>query len=283
MISTQKIKISVILLISLTVLFSCKDEPIPETILPEKYLPVYPGSWWIYSNGETKTTGSSYVLNSYQDDIASPYETDKVFVPFWDGHYVYGYSITQNSTEFPLKLLLSEKKNTTWFVGRFEGRDIMRKTISKDISVSIVQYPYNNPVNCDTSFIEKTETIVTDTSWELVPVDECSDADNCDTVFVEDPDNGVIYPLFYEWNTVYDSYDTTFIDTLIVCDSIRMYDSVIVVKEYIEGLDEDTCWISKEYYAKNIGLIKREIGSCADSSASITDFEIVKFFINRPQ
>ena len=55
---------------------------------------------------------------------------------------------------------------------------------------------------------------------------------------------------------------------------------MIVVKEYIDGLDADTCWIAKEYYAKNIGLIKREIGSCGDSAATLTDFELVRYFIN---
>lgn len=275
-----KILIGLFVFAGCAFLFSCKDEPEPETIYPEDYFPVYPGSWWLYSNGEKKTTSSGYVLHAYEDDIASPYETVESFVPYWDGHYVYGYSITQNSTEFPLKTLLKET-GSDWIVGRFEGNNIYRKRILKNVSIDIVQYPYNDPANCDTSEIEVTETIVTDTLWELVQVPECADAENCDTVFIEDPENGIIYPLFFEWQTIYESYDTIYIETIIVCDSIKAYDSVIVVKEYIDGLDADTCWVCKDYFAKNVGLIKRETGSCADSSATLTEFELVKYFINK--
>lgn len=270
-----------ILLFGILFFNSCKEDPIPDTIYPKDYFPVYPGSWWLYSNGELKTTSSGYVLHVYEADIASPYETEETFVPYWDGHFVYGYSITQNSTEFPLKQMLHESKNEVWVVGRFEGVDILRKTTSKDISVDIVQYPYNDPENCDT-LTDLIEVYVSDSTWEMGQVPTCANLENCDTVFIEDPDNGIIYPLFYEWQMLYD-YDTIFDITIINCDSIRTYDSVIVVREYIEDLDFDTCWISKEYYAKNIGLIKREIGSCADGSVSMTDFEIIKYFINKPK
>lgn len=276
-----KFMFGLILLFGIVFFNSCKEDPEPETIYPEDYFPVYPGSWWLYSNGELKTTSSGYVLHAYEADIASPYETEEAFVPYWDGHYVYAYSITQNSIEFPLKQILHETKHEEWTVGYIEGVDILRKTISKNISIEIIQYPYNDPENCDTLF-DQIEVYIADSTWELVQISTCASAENCDTVFIEDLENGIIYPLFYEWQTIYD-YDTIFDITLINCDSIRTYDSVIVVKEFIENLDFDTCWISKEYYAKKIGLIKREIGSCADSSASVTDFEIVKYFINKPK
>ena len=270
---------SFIIVFVLAFLVSCTEEIEPETVLPEKYFPVYPGSWWLYSNGETKITDPGYVLHSYENDIVSPYETEEAFVPYWDGHYVYGYSITQNSPEFPLKKLLNETINKTWVVGRFEGHDIIRKTISKDISVNIVIYPYNDPSTCVTEYFDETVTIELDTPYmELVQVSNCSGNDYCDTVFVTNT-TGVVDTLFYEWQ-LFTTYDTIITHSLTTCDSLRTYDSVIVVQEYIEALGSDNCWFTKEYYAKNVGLIKREIGSCADSSATLTDFELIRYFIN---
>jgi hypothetical protein len=264
----------------LVALVSCKDDVETETIFPQEYFPVYPGSWWLYSNGELKTTGADYILHSFENDISSPYTTEEAYVPYWDGHYVYGYSITQNSTEFPLKLLLNVINNTPWKVGRFEGNDILRKRIGNNIKVSIVQYPYNDPSTCITELVEVTRTFNLDTPYmDLLQVSNCSDPDICDTVFVTDT-AGLVDTLFFEWH-LFTTYDSTFFESITTCDSIRTYDSVIVVKEYIDALDEDTCWFSKEYYAKNIGLIKREIGSCADSSATLTDFELIRYYINK--
>jgi hypothetical protein len=53
------------------------------------------------------------------------------------------------------------------------------------------------------------------------------------------------------------------------------------VKEFVASLDEVNCWFYKDYYAKDIGLVKREVASCSDSTAYITEFELLKYHINK--
>ncbi len=86
----------VLLLFILAGVISCKKNkstaPI-RTILPLPYLPVYPGSYWVYvgNHHDTtySTTNSSYVLYSY------PFQgvmTEPVYVPFSNGRPIYGYA-----------------------------------------------------------------------------------------------------------------------------------------------------------------------------------------------
>jgi hypothetical protein len=84
-------------LVLFLVLFSCrkKDKEIEtviktDTIKPLSYLPVYPGSYWTYSNGDTYTTSTSYLKDAYQYQGSSQ-TSDPVYVPFYNGVPVWGY------------------------------------------------------------------------------------------------------------------------------------------------------------------------------------------------
>jgi hypothetical protein len=74
---------------------SCKktENPVYRTLEPLPYLPVYPGSSWVYvSNlGDTSysSTSANYILNSYKAERGN---TDPMYVSFLDGAPIYGYS-----------------------------------------------------------------------------------------------------------------------------------------------------------------------------------------------
>lgn len=112
-------------------LISCSDETELDVVYPRSYFPAFPGSWWTYTNGERSLVDPSYQPNSYQPDINSSAWTDEKLVPYIDGAYLYEYSITQMSTEFPIKKLLAESVTTEWVVNHVNGEDILRKSIAK--------------------------------------------------------------------------------------------------------------------------------------------------------
>jgi hypothetical protein len=91
----MKSKLLLLLFLFLSVLQACKkaDQKTPITILPLPYLPVYPGSSWVYitAAGDSvySSTSPTYLLHSYQ---CSAGYTDPVYVPWWDGKPIYGYS-----------------------------------------------------------------------------------------------------------------------------------------------------------------------------------------------
>ncbi len=200
-------RLNILLLLLISVLaFSCAKDEEPPFIYPKSYFPAFPGSYWIYTNGETKTVAPDYCLHSYQQGIVSPDFSDDAYVPRIGQQYVYEYSITQNSTTYPLKKLLSEKFDDSWVVNDWDGNEIKRKVVSVDDTINIDQYPYIN-------------------------------------------------------------------------DSVTVYSPVIEVIEFSSN-EGDTLWFSKEYYAKNIGLIRRDINISHDSINAVVEFELVKCLIN---
>ena len=74
------------------------------------------------------------------------------------------------------------------------------------------------------------------------------------------------------------------VDTTIIIGGIT-YENTIITIEYDEGCvsgaltSPENCAYKKEYYAKNIGLIKREKKNGLDTTY-IADFELVSCFIN---
>ncbi len=69
--------------------------------------------------------------------------------------------------------------------------------------------------------------------------------------------------------------------TLSLCvgeDSITVFDSVIMVVEYIGSGNEDD-WLYREAYAPDVGLIRREI-NLSDTLQPYTEFELVRYHIN---
>ena len=72
-------------------------------------------------------------------------------------------------------------------------------------------------------------------------------------------------------------------NTVHILDTIYNIDTtftnVISVIEYSEELS-DTNWFSKEYYAKYVGLIRKEINNYQDTLNPIISYDIVDYFIN---
>lgn len=58
------------------------------------------------------------------------------------------------------------------------------------------------------------------------------------------------------------------------------YKDILVVVEFIDTLKADR-WHVKEYYAKNIGLIRRELDNPLDENAAIVEKEIQRYFIDK--
>ena len=122
----------------LLIIFSCIKREEPEIIYPKSYFPAYPGSYWVYNNGQTVKVDQNYHLHSYENNISSNNKTEEVYVPRINGQYVYEYSITQNSTLIPLKKLLSETADESWIVDYWNGKNVSRKIVSINDSIAIV-------------------------------------------------------------------------------------------------------------------------------------------------
>lgn len=120
-----------LLFILMGILSSCSEDTNLTIVYPKEYLPAYPGSWWTYSNGERSTVYPQYVTHSYEPDINSPANSDEKLVPYIDGEYLYEYDITQMSTDYPLKKLITPTVAKIWTVNLVNGEEIQRKTVSK--------------------------------------------------------------------------------------------------------------------------------------------------------
>lgn len=246
-------------------LLGCKKEPKYDTIFPEEYFPAYPGSYWVYTNGVTKTTEAYYRLHTVN--------SEDVYVPVYDGEIVNGYKVGNKE--------IINFNGYPWQVGEFDGMEIYREIVDQDTSLRIIQYPYNDSIHCDTLF-ENVTSIPVDTIINLIEVDDCDGYFDCDTALINCNNPHSCDTLYYALIEEIIYYDTAFIDTILYdCDSITMYNNVIVVKEYVSSLDELDCWFYKEYYAKDVGLVKREVAGCSDSTSYITEFELVKYEINK--
>ena len=186
--------------------FSCQKEEVPSVIYPKSYFPAYPGSYWVYTDGETRTVEPDYCLHSFQQGIVGPDFSEEAYVPKMGQQYVYQYGITQNSVTYPLKQLLSEKLNDSWVIKDWNNDKIKRKVVAINDTINIDQYPYTS-------------------------------------------------------------------------DSVTFYTPVIVVIEF-SSLEGEAHWRSKEYYAKNIGLIRRDINISRDTVESAVVFELVECSIN---
>lgn len=192
-----------------SLIVSCEPKAEPDFVYPLEYLPAYPGSYWIYNNGDQIVTSSSYVLHSYQSSLSSLETTEEVYVPMYDGEYLYEYTITQNSTEYPVKKLLEETVGgNPWMVSDFNGEPTMR-AVTKSLDSIIISFPpYADPM-----------------------------------------------------------------------DSILVFKDVLVVVEYVDSLGEDN-WNLKEYYAKDVGLVRVEANNPYDTLNSIVIKELQQYKIN---
>lgn len=63
-----------------------------DTIMPRPYLPVYPGSYWKYSDNSTHSTSAAYVKDAYHTVVNYKVVTsDTAYVPVYEGMFVWGY------------------------------------------------------------------------------------------------------------------------------------------------------------------------------------------------
>ncbi len=130
---------NIVLIVStLLLLFGCEDTDYP-FIFPEKYFPAYPESYWIYSNGETVKVDPGYHKHVYYKELGSMAQTDYVYVPVIDNHFVFKYSITQNNTLLPIKTLLKTSPGASWIVNHWEGKNVLRKVVQTSATVSLSQ------------------------------------------------------------------------------------------------------------------------------------------------
>lgn len=191
-------RLSFIVAAGLAVFAACGDGSDPKYIAPEAYLPAYPGSYWDYTDG-TRVRATAYELHSYRPSTTSTDYTDECYVPVWDGHYLYKYSIYQPSPLYPKKELLRAKGSAVWIVDENNGDKLKRSEV--------------------------------------------------------------------------------LIDSLAVGDSL--YKSVYRVTEFLESLDDTDHWNIREYYAKNVGLVKVEVNNPYDSLACVVQKELRNYFINK--
>lgn len=194
----RQFRLSFIVAAGLAVFAACGDGSDPKYIAPEAYLPAYPGSYWDYTDG-TRVRATAYELHSYRPSTTSTDYTDECYVPVWDGHYLYKYSIYQPSPLYPMKELLKAKGSAVWIVDENNGDKLKRSEV--------------------------------------------------------------------------------LIDSLAVGDSL--YKSVYRVTEFIESLDDTDHWNIREYYAKNVGLVKVEVNNPYDSLACVVQKELRNYFINK--
>lgn len=119
----------------------CNNDDEAVYVVPKDYLPAYPQSFWDYSNGQRVLVDKSYQPHSYQEAINSPAYTATKYVPVINGHYLYEYSLYQNSTTYPLKPLLSESAGTSWIVNEINNEKVYRAVISDTdaITISLLQ------------------------------------------------------------------------------------------------------------------------------------------------
>lgn len=142
-----KKKLIYLLLIIVIGFMACEDDEDPTFEYPNSYLPAYPGSLWDYTNGERVLTLPSYELHSYETSINSTENSTEKYVPVYNEQYLYGYSVYQNSTVYPLKKLLEETAGSAWQVSEVNNSPVMRQVIEKLDTLIIPFPPYTNPVD----------------------------------------------------------------------------------------------------------------------------------------
>ncbi len=194
----------IISILFLAVFFlACNSDDEAEYVYPKEYLPAYPFSFWDYTNGE-RVTSTGYESHSYKSNAGN---SGSKYVPYYNGSYLYEYSIYQFSENYPLKKLLDETPGEQWIVNELNNVKYMRQVTEVLDNMLIKFPPYTNPI---------------------------------DSVFTD----------------------------------------VVVVVEYTDSLGVER-WNTKEYYAKNIGLIQVEINNPLDENIPIIQKQIRSYSINK--
>ncbi len=189
-------------------LFSCDedDNPTSPTINPLPYYPAYPGSYWIYTNGDTIKVADKYGLYSYCSDYPNgPIDTE-LFLPII--------------------------------------------TLRGDSLAYVKEYSFSNKY---VSF--------------YVP--------NFSPFFSQN------IGIFYQSNNhgpIQTYGETVKVDTSITIDSVK-YENVIITVYYDSQYYGSQYATLREYYAKNIGLIKRERRDFPTDTLFTTELELKDYYI----
>lgn len=131
----------------------CRDEiflATHDTIFPDPYFPVYPGSYWIYSNGDTIRTFDNYrrtgVFHNYPSMLPGMYNgpddfypDDSLYLPVWNSIPVLSYYfLSEPRNSNPLKPIIPEGTRDPVFTSldpRYNGEIIT--TATRDTSLVI--------------------------------------------------------------------------------------------------------------------------------------------------
>lgn len=151
--------------IAISALFSCeKNDKAPvvaTTVQPLPYFPAFPGSYWIYDNGDTmKVDGYfDYTFNSASYTAEPVYKTFKLPKLVLNGifndndtyAYVNEYSISKanesNYKDPAFKELLSLTENTEFTIGgASQGHRITGKTVKTDTTITVANVQYNDVI-----------------------------------------------------------------------------------------------------------------------------------------
>jgi hypothetical protein len=169
----KRFRIHIFIVMAITFIYACKkDKGVPidstpvhitststttpaittpsyDTVFPLSYFPVFPASYWKYSdsNGDTMTirTDSLYQLD-YYTVMGAP--SDTFFVPVYNNQKVWGYEVHSGPTSFsgsyPFKKILSETLavGSSWNIYHWSGTSIDRMIMAKDTTINIFGNTY---------------------------------------------------------------------------------------------------------------------------------------------
>ncbi len=127
---------------------------------PLPYFPVYPGSYWKYSNGSMSSTDARYQKDSYTVTISnSPdqggnksYPSGRYYVPVYNGQFVWGYCIHNDQAIFssigmpsqPLIPVVSETMavGSGWMTSFSSHRGTTSGIMARDTTITISGVDY---------------------------------------------------------------------------------------------------------------------------------------------
>ncbi len=172
------------------ILVGCKKEELPDpidtksgnfrgcdTIKPLSYLPAYPGSYWIYSNGDTIKTSDSYELHTLYEKawITSeepPYypveecvEKETAYFPIYDNKILKGYkqySIVNSPTSYcETLLLLCESLGAGWTINYTTHDRSSMLITKKDTTIALPNnVVYNNVIVAEYNYTINSSPII---------------------------------------------------------------------------------------------------------------------------